>query len=150
MRRRYKDRIKALDELHQAGIKTYAMIAPILPGAEGLVELLKGKVDYILIDRMNYNHADGIYRKYGMADKLTDDYFYRTANELRPPVPNMVLNVMLFSNKYQIMRTQFSTFRLSSGAPVSSRQRCRSATSRTLMLPLPVLAKTSPGLPALF
>ena len=76
------ERIMALDKLHQAGIKTYAMIAPILPGAEGLVELLKGKVDYLLIDRMNYNYADGIYRKYGMEDKLTDNYFYRTAKEL--------------------------------------------------------------------
>jgi hypothetical protein len=31
---------------------------------------------------MNYNYADGIYRKYGMADKLTDDFFNRTAKEL--------------------------------------------------------------------
>ena len=77
-----KDRVIALDVLHQAGIKTYAMIAPILPGAEGLVELLKGKVDYLLVDRMNYNHAAGIYRKYGLADKLTDDYFSQTAKEL--------------------------------------------------------------------
>ena len=77
-----QDRVTALDTLHQAGIKTYAMIAPILPGTEGLVGLLKGKVDYILIDRMNYNYADGIYRKYGMADKLTNDFFNRTAKEL--------------------------------------------------------------------
>ena len=83
-----KDRVTALDVLHQAGIKTYAMIAPILPGAEGLVELLKGKVDYLLIDRMNYNHADWIYRKYGMADKLSDDYFYRTAKELASACAN--------------------------------------------------------------
>ena len=76
------DRIMALDKLHQAGIKTYAMIAPILPGTEGLVELLKGKVDYLLIDRMNYNYADGIYRKYSMADKLTNDFFNLTAKEL--------------------------------------------------------------------
>ena len=48
-----QDRILALDELHRSGIKTYAMIAPMLPGAEDLVELLKGKVDYLLIDRMN-------------------------------------------------------------------------------------------------
>ncbi|MCK7478919.1 MAG: hypothetical protein M0C28_17290 [Candidatus Moduliflexus flocculans] len=40
------DRIQALDELHKAGIRTYAMIAPVLPGAEGLAELLKGKIDY--------------------------------------------------------------------------------------------------------
>ena len=77
-----QDRIKALDELHQAGIKTYAMIAPMLPGAEGLVKLLKGKADYILIYRMNYHHAAWIYRKYNMENKLTDDYFYRTAREL--------------------------------------------------------------------
>jgi DNA repair photolyase len=77
-----QDRVTALDTLHQAGIKTYAMIAPILPGAEGLVGLLKGKVDYILIDRMNYNYADGIYRKYGLQDKLTNDYFSKTAGQL--------------------------------------------------------------------
>ena len=76
------DRIKALDELHKAGIRTYAMIAPMLPGAEELEELLKGKVDYLLIDRMNYHYADWVYRKYGLEDKLTDDFFYRTRQKL--------------------------------------------------------------------
>ena len=76
------DRVLALDELHKAGIRTYAMIAPVLPGAEGLAELLKGKVDYVVIDRMNYHYADRVYRKYGLEDKLTDDYFYRTRQEL--------------------------------------------------------------------
>ena len=68
-------RIKALDELYRAGIRTFCMIAPMLPDAEGLPELLAGKVDYILVDRMNYNHAVWVYRKYGMQDKLTDGYF---------------------------------------------------------------------------
>ena len=76
------DRIKALDELHKAGIRTYAIIVPTLPGTEGLVELLKGKIDYVLIDRMNYHYADWVYRKYGLEDKLTDDYFYRTKQAL--------------------------------------------------------------------
>jgi len=76
------DRIKALEELHKAGIRTYAMIAPMLPGAEGLAELLKGKIDYALIDRMNYHYADRVYRNYGLEDKLTDDFFYRTRQEL--------------------------------------------------------------------
>jgi DNA repair photolyase len=76
------DRLKALDELHQAGIRTYAMIAPMLSGAEGLGELLKGKVDYVLIDRMNYHYADWVYRKYGLEDKLTSDFFQRTSREL--------------------------------------------------------------------
>jgi DNA repair photolyase len=75
------DRIQALEELHNAGIRTYAMIAPVLPGAEGLAGLLKGKIDYVLIDRMNYHYADWVYRKYGLVDKLTDEYFYRVRKE---------------------------------------------------------------------
>ncbi len=76
------DRVRALDELHKAGIRTYAMIAPMLPGAETLPELLAGKVDYVLIDRMNYHHADWVYRKYGLDDKMTDDFFYLTGRGL--------------------------------------------------------------------
>ncbi|MGP8079779.1 MAG: radical SAM protein [Dehalococcoidales bacterium] len=76
------DRIAALDKLHRAGIRTYAMIAPMLPGTDGLIELLQGKVDYILVDRMNYNNAVGIYRQNQLEDKLTDEYFRRTSEEL--------------------------------------------------------------------
>jgi DNA repair photolyase len=75
------DRLRALEELHHAGIRTYAMIAPVLPGAVGLAALLRGKIDYVLIDRMNYHYADRVYRKYGMEDKLTNDYFYRIQRE---------------------------------------------------------------------
>lgn len=75
------ERIQALDELHKAGIRTYAMIAPVLPGAEGLPELLKGKIDYVLIDRMNYHYADWVYRKYGLEDQLADDFFERVKRE---------------------------------------------------------------------
>lgn len=77
-----KDRVRALDELHKAGIRTYAMVAPILPGAEGLAQILAGKVDYVIVDRMNYNHANWVYRKYSLEDKMTDDFFYRTRREL--------------------------------------------------------------------
>ena len=58
------------------------MIAPMLPGTEGLIELLECKVDYILVDRMNYNNALSIYRKNKLEDKLTGEYFRRTAKEL--------------------------------------------------------------------
>jgi DNA repair photolyase len=75
------DRIQALEHLHNAGIRTYAMIAPVLPGAEGLAGLLKGKIDYVLIDRMNYHYADRVYREYGLEDNLTDEYFYRVRKE---------------------------------------------------------------------
>jgi len=77
-----EERIRALDEIHRAGIRTYVMIAPILPGAENLAEILTGKVDHIIFDRMNYHYADWVYRKYGLEDKLTDDYFYQTEQTL--------------------------------------------------------------------
>jgi hypothetical protein len=31
---------------------------------------------------MNYHYADGLYRKYGLEDTLTDDYFYRIRQKL--------------------------------------------------------------------
>jgi len=68
-------RLNAIETLHQNGIKTYMMIAPILPEAENLIEMLAGKVDYIIIDRMNYFHADKIYQKYGWQNKNTYEYF---------------------------------------------------------------------------
>jgi len=77
-----KDRVRALDELHRAGIRTYVMIAPMLPGAEGLAEILAGKVDSVIVDRMNYHYGDWVYRKYGLKDKMTDDFFYRTERTL--------------------------------------------------------------------
>jgi DNA repair photolyase len=76
------ERLDTLDELHRAGIRTYAMIAPILPGADELAIALAGKADYILVDRMNYHYTDWIYRKYGMEDKLTDAFFERTGQRL--------------------------------------------------------------------
>ena len=73
-----KDRINTLGEFHSAGVRTFAMIAPILPGAEKLPKLLVGKIDYVLIDRMNYNHANWVYKKYNLEDKRTDDFFEKT------------------------------------------------------------------------
>jgi DNA repair photolyase len=75
-------RIAALERLHQAGIGTFAMIAPILPGAEELAGLLDGKIDNVILDRMNYHYADWVYRKYGLQDKLTDAYFRKVTNKL--------------------------------------------------------------------
>lgn len=76
-------RIRALDELHRAGIRTYAMIAPMLPEAETLGELLAGKVDYVVLDRMNYHHADAVYRRHGLEEKLSDEYFREAEQTLR-------------------------------------------------------------------
>ena len=77
-----EDRIAALDTLHRAGIRTYAMVAPVLPGAEGLAGLLKGKIDYVIIDRMNYHYADWVFRKYGLESYLSDVYFNKVRQEL--------------------------------------------------------------------
>lgn len=77
-----ENRVRALDELHRAGIRTYVMIAPMLPGAESLAEILAGKVDHVIVDRMNYHYADWVYRKFGLDDKVTDDFFYRTERTL--------------------------------------------------------------------
>jgi DNA repair photolyase len=76
------ERMRALGELHQAGVRTYAMIAPILPHAESLAEQLVGKVDYVRLDRMNYHYGDWVYRKYGLEKFLTDEYFSRTVEAL--------------------------------------------------------------------
>lgn len=78
-----RSRISALEQLHQAGLRTFAMIAPILPGAEDLPELLIGKIDHVILDRMNYHYADWVYRKYGMEEQKTDGYFDFMQNLLR-------------------------------------------------------------------
>ena len=77
------ERVVALETLHSAGIRTYAMIAPVLPGAEGLLDLLRGRVDYVLIDRMNYHYADWVYRKYGLIEKRSEDYYSFVREKLR-------------------------------------------------------------------
>lgn len=77
-----KERIKALEKLHLAGTRTYVMIAPMLPQAEELAASLRGKVDYVLIDRMNYHYADWVYRKHNLESTMGDDLFSLKAKEL--------------------------------------------------------------------
>ena len=72
-----------MDILHSEGIKTFVMIAPLLPGAEELVDMLKGKVDNVLIDRLNYHYADWAYKKYGMPWAMDDEFFKQAGEELR-------------------------------------------------------------------
>ncbi len=68
-------RIETLAKLHSAGLQTFAMIAPILPEAEQLISRLKGNVDYILIDKMNYHYADWVYKKHNLEYALSDEFF---------------------------------------------------------------------------
>jgi len=77
-----KERIETLEKLHSLGLKTFAMIAPLLPKAEGLAALLIEKVDYVLVDRMNYHYADWVYRKSRLEYAMTDDFFSRKKIEI--------------------------------------------------------------------
>ena len=77
-----RERVEAVEELHSVGVKTFVMIAPVLPKAEGLVEQLRGKVDYVLIDRMNYHYADWVYRKHRLEYAMSDNFFTRKKMEL--------------------------------------------------------------------
>jgi len=76
------ERLRSVESLHQNGITTYVMIAPLLPEAGMLAAMLAGKVDYLIIDRMNYHHADRIYNKYGWREKNTDEYFDRIGSRI--------------------------------------------------------------------
>ncbi len=70
-----EERIEALEKLHSSGIKTFAMIAPLLPGAEGIAAYLERKVDHVLIDRQNYHYADWAYRKYHLNHAMYEKFF---------------------------------------------------------------------------
>lgn len=69
-------RIKALKELHKAGISTYVFIGPVLPMDPGrLAKLIGPYADSFLIDRMNYaGKTKHIYRKQKI-EKWIDEEF---------------------------------------------------------------------------
>ena len=77
-----KRRITTLEKLHSAGIKTLAMIAPLLPKVQGLVTQLSGKVDYVLIDKTNYHYADRVYKRHRLEYAMTNNFFSRKKIEL--------------------------------------------------------------------
>jgi DNA repair photolyase len=77
-----KARIDALEKLHNEGIDTFAMIAPILPGVEHLPKQLAGKINSVLIDRLNYHYANSTYKKYGLEYAQTDEFFMEKKKEL--------------------------------------------------------------------
>jgi len=77
-----RERIEAVEKLHFLGVKTFVMIAPVLPKAEGLVEQLSGKADYVLIDRMNYHYADWVYRRHKLEYAMNDNFFTQKKMEL--------------------------------------------------------------------
>ena len=78
-----RERIHALDLLHARGIRTFAMIAPLLPGTDGLLAELPGKVDHVLIDRLNYFYANRIYSENNLEWAKENSFFVQQAEELK-------------------------------------------------------------------
>jgi len=79
-----KERIDALERMHDEGIRTFAFIGPLLPGnLEALVAELEGKVDYVYIDRMNYvSTIRRFYHHLGLKESLTDEFFQKSKDWL--------------------------------------------------------------------
>ncbi|MDH4300160.1 MAG: radical SAM protein, partial [Dehalococcoidia bacterium] len=50
--------------------------------AEQLADQLSRKVDYVLVDRMNYHYADWVYREHRLEEAMSDDFFFSKGNEL--------------------------------------------------------------------
>ncbi|MCX6560641.1 MAG: radical SAM protein [Candidatus Aminicenantes bacterium] len=71
------ERIEALARFHDVGVRTTAFIGPVLPGDHArLVGLLAGKVDEILVDRLNYvPHIRAFAERHGFGAALTDAFF---------------------------------------------------------------------------
>ncbi|MCJ7565093.1 MAG: radical SAM protein [Candidatus Aminicenantes bacterium] len=76
------ERIQALGILKSNGIRTFAFVGPILPGnPEKLVALLEGKIDKVLIDRMNYlDTVKKFYLQQNLGYAMSNDFF---ANQTR-------------------------------------------------------------------
>jgi len=72
-----RERVEALAQIHARGVRTFVFVGPLLPGNPArLVELLQGKVDRVLIDRMNYVYTmRRFYDHHGLSDALTDCFF---------------------------------------------------------------------------
>lgn len=91
-------RLEALGILRAHGIRTFAFLGPLLPGDPvRLIGKLEGKVDRILIDRMNYlPTVASFYRRLKLEAAMTDQFFYDQAQALarqaaRSGIPSEIL-----------------------------------------------------------
>jgi len=78
-------RLAVLKKLKEAGVDTWAFIGPLLPmNARALYEALNPLVDHVLIDPLNYRgRFEGLLRRHGLEEALTDEFARRTAGELK-------------------------------------------------------------------
>lgn len=78
------DRLKALRELHEAGIETWVFVAPMLPmNPENLHQAVEPYVSYVLIDKLNYSEkVRALFHGKGWDYALTEEYANETESKL--------------------------------------------------------------------
>ena len=77
-------RLRALKQLHDAGIRTWVFIAPMLPmNPDRLVELILPHIDHAIVDGLNYKgQVSELFRKHGWEYALAPEYAAKTSAEL--------------------------------------------------------------------
>lgn len=80
-----EDRLGALKRCHESGLRTFAVVQPMLPmDPERLADLLAPHIDAVRVDRMyEMPRARRLYEEAGMMDACADDFFVRTGEALR-------------------------------------------------------------------
>lgn len=78
-------RLAALKTMHEAGIRTWVFVAPMLPmDPHKLAGMIMPDADYVMADGLNYRgRVEGIFRRRGWACALAGDYAAKTAAALR-------------------------------------------------------------------
>ncbi len=78
-------RVVALKALHDAGLRTYVFVGPLLPMDPGvLASMIEGAADEVLIDRLNYaGKVAGLLRSSGLAPLMSMPRVRAAARELQ-------------------------------------------------------------------
>jgi DNA repair photolyase len=78
------DRLEALRQVHDAGIRTWVFIAPVLPmNPARLIEQILPHIDYAVVDALNYRQqVASLFRRHGWDYALRDEYAQKTSARL--------------------------------------------------------------------
>lgn len=78
-------RLTALEKLRERGVQTYAFIGPVLPmNPKELCTMLDQRVEYVLIDKMNYEYKTAtLYARHGLKKWLAAEFLQHVVHELR-------------------------------------------------------------------
>ena len=88
-------RIRALQALHEKGIRTYVFVGPVLPmHPETLAQRIRPHVDRVLIDCMNYpSKTRPVYRAHGLDRWLDPGHVNETIEALRQSLDTVPVEV---------------------------------------------------------